>query len=257
MKEAIIRSPTFSDRESLDTRECDTQKVELEIGKVIEQILSLYNAAGLDVRLVGSLARAASLQESVIPLLQIYIRDVDIVIINEHNPLVAEKILKQANTLIETCPYIPLVDEVYHHKIIFNGKSGYIRYKDIVIPINKSVFQVHEGVIGNTIVPTFTPEVLLHLISLSGAMRPKDFTSLLLFARKLKGKSRSVSETDLYPFHQLLRAMNARYPSDSLLGILRWYYLKMFSESTRNKISPITRFTKSIIKSMIGWTENK
>lgn len=218
-------------------------------------ILRLFSQNNIDLRLVGSLGRSASLSKDPDTLRsERGLRDVDTMIIQRDNQRVKDEIAL-AKTIASPFKF----EEHFIGKIIQQGTKQYVTYKDIRVEVDPRVFDVYEGFLFGIKVPTFHPETLFHLSALYGTIRPKDFKALLAFSRALREKkadSQTLTEDLFEPFHKLSDLRRSLYPMDTFLGDAKYWYQNHFSYNTRRHLAHVVHPTRRLIKPICGWIED-
>ncbi|MBI3980671.1 hypothetical protein HY345_01615 [Candidatus Microgenomates bacterium] len=204
----------------------------------LEKIFSLYQRAGVDARLIGSLGAGVSLNQ---PLTSFYdefqrLRDIDIVLLNETSSAEQPTIKQKASLLAW-----PLtLEEHFRHQIFLQGPVAAIRYKEIAFRVDPVVFSLRSYRLGNIIIPSFDPNTLFHITALYGFMRPKDLKNMLRLRRAIKNRADVLPETLFEPFHRLNIERTKRYKADQVMGHLRWCYHHSFPIPVRKTLSAIT-----------------
>lgn len=230
----------------------DEQIIEL-LQDRLRKIFSEFAQAGIQVCLVGSMGRAASLDQ---PLENLHtfglMKDIDLFIFpHAHQDI--ESILSRVVDIAS--PFS--IDVHFARKITFDETSAEIHYKDIALAVDPIVFEVKSGDLYGVEVPTFDPLTLFHLTSLYGPMRPNDWKVLLKFLRSIRA---SAFETlpDFYfqPFHQLAKERYMRYPLDNFLGSVRWHYHRRVSFENRQKLNSMITPVRSVVEAHLGWIES-
>jgi hypothetical protein len=217
----------------------------------IAEIQELYNSNGINVALVGSLGRYASICQDP-PTLSCPegIKDADMMVLGplKKRP---DGFTKQINLLAH--PFTS--HEHFGESVLFENGGTLIRYKDIELNVNPKIFQIRKGVLFGVEVDTLDPNTLFHLGALYGPFRPKDWKALLDFGRRTRRRPDILPENLFEPFHRLAYLREKRYPKDTLIGKARWAYHKKVSYRRRVSLSRIVAPTRSVISRGCGWIE--
>lgn len=230
--------------------------VELEkaLADRIENIFGLYQNHGITICLIGSLGRAASISENPNKLTsEKGLRDIDILVPKRlGNEILYRNLEIQAQKLAS--PF--WLEELLIGKIIESSDETSIRYKNIKIPVDPTIFEPKESFLFGTRVTTLDPNTLFHLTLLYGSFRPKDLKQLLPFARKLKNRKDILPEELFRPFHALSMARREAYPKEKYIGKLKWVYHKNVPYEMRRRLNFVMRPARKVIKKIVGWEED-
>ena len=233
----------------LEMREVHNQNFEFEqiYRSRLYEVFSFFEKKGVDARLTGSLGRTASLRVNLQDLnAETGKLDIDLLILdsrgNDHTD-----IIKEAKRTVAPIH----LEEVFNGQITLNDSTASIRYKDLTVVVDPTVFSKHQGQIFGIDVPTLDPNTLFHLTSLYGVLRPKDFYDLRKFARYFN-KANVLEERLFLPFHELNKARQNKYKLNQYVGQLRWCYLNEVPEPARELLSPITKPIWNTIRRKMG-----
>jgi hypothetical protein len=218
--------------------EMPNREYEALYGNRLKQLIALYERAGVDLRIVGSIGRAASIGVPVTNFRDEYgkLRDVDFVVVSPADPSLLDQLLDEA--VRRTWPI--QAEEHFKGQIIIGTDSAVIRYKKLTREIDPSVFARFDGHLMGVTIPTFHPQTLLYLTGLSGFMRPKDFYNMTQFARDIENIPTRLPDTLFEPFNDLSREREQTYRIDELMGRLRWFYHTNVPVPVRNSLSRIS-----------------
>lgn len=221
----------------------------------IEIVQNFYKNHGVTTVPVGSLGRMISVENDNLTLvnpLSGRTRDIDLMCI-KCSSTDAEK-----RTLFEEAKNLALpftLEEHFDGKVQLYDEGATIRYKDIVLSVNPRIFGIRNVQFSEFNIDTLDPRTLFHLTALYGPMKPKDFLELISFGRHLRRYPQTLPEEFFEPFHDIAREVKKRYPTDILIGKLRWLYHRKVPFDKRVTLSRIVIPVRRIIKPVCGWIE--
>jgi hypothetical protein len=219
--------------------EGDRVQLERMYADRLQQINSLYSERGLEMRLIGSLGRAASLDETPENFISEYggSRDIDVIVLGADKDI-ASQVKQEAQVIAYPLKF----DQHFDNQIIYEGDTVKIQYREIERAVNPMIFAKKEGTVVGTKIATLNPMTHFHLMVLYGFMRPADWENM----RKFRIKLRQMEPADKLPhelyesFHELNSERKQRYKKDELMGNLRWFYKTNVPTQARNTLSHIT-----------------
>lgn len=200
----------------------------------IQDVLSYYQDRGLDARLIGSLGRQASLRTQN-PIVRVR-SDIDILLLNtdENTPAIIRK-----------------VQQIVKHDVQINfflqkEEKSFIKYRDILVEIDPIILQLRIGSLAGRLIHTLDPNLLFHLTALYLSMRPKDKISSMKYAREIRKNGDCLPEELFKPFHTLMDLKKERYPLDTIVGQLQYFYLKKVPKPLSYVLTPMLGEIKRI-----------
>lgn len=216
-------------------------------------IFDLYKSAGIDLRLVGSYGRHTSLNYPPLSLFgKTELRDIDVMALGNVNTEARAALFEQSQAIAHPFKF----DEHYVGKVIEKEEGIFIRYKDIELEVSPSVFDRKDGQLFGELFPTFDPNTLFHLFALYGPLRLHDWQNSFEFQRKIKSRDDLLPEPLFEPFHRLNDIRRKKYPNDTLVGNLRWYYSKLVPYDKMPMLRCIVQPARATVKKFLGWAEN-
>ncbi|HJZ05626.1 hypothetical protein A2634_05425 [Candidatus Amesbacteria bacterium RIFCSPHIGHO2_01_FULL_48_32] len=206
----------------------------VERGVCLDDIRRRLETAGVDCRVVGSLAVAAYLGDGY----KVKIRDVDILALTNNLGLICElqsrfddeymgskgkKIRVDLGAVIKSDGEIHRIDRV---KIlpqllanIGRDDSGYFLYcNHLTLPIKDEIMKPVNQCFGEEKFITVPPETLLHLyFTRGGSLKPKDLKKIKDLARYTKRHpTPGLVHEDYEIFHEFAKKMRRDYPLQNL-----------------------------------------
>ena len=219
----------------------------------LTQIFDLYTSEGIDVRLVGSYGRFASINNSPVSLYgKTELRDIDIMSLGTVDEDKRSKLFEKSQAVAYPFKF----DEHFIGKVTERENRPFIRYKDIELEIHPSVLARRVGQLFGVEFPTFDPNTLFHLFVLYGPLRLHDWQNSFEFQRKIKGRDNVLPEFLFEPFHRLNDIRRRKYPNDTLVGNLRWYYAKLVPYDKMPMLRCVVQPARGVVKKFLGWAEN-
>ncbi len=207
---------------------------DVELGVCLGDTCQRLERAGVDYRVVGSLAVAAYLGERC----KVKIRDVDILTLTENLGLIrklqlefddkymgskGKRIRVDLGAVIESDGEIHRIDrvEILPQLLANIGRVGsgyFLYYNHLTLSIKEEVMKPVNQCFGGEEFITVPPETLLHLyITRGGSLKPKDLKKIKDLARYTKQHpTPSLVHADYEPFHDFAKKMRLDYPLENL-----------------------------------------
>lgn len=216
-------------------------------------IFNLYRAQGIDLRLVGSYGRYVSLNYAPLSLFgKTELRDIDVMTLGNVNMDTRAALFEQSRAIAYPFKF----DEHYVGKVVEKEEGIFIRYKDIELEVSPQIFDRRNGQLFEESFPTFDPNTLFHLFALYGPLRLHDWQNSFEFQRKIRGREDVLPESLFEPFHRLNNIRREKYPNDTLVGNLRWYYAKLVPYDKMPMLNCVVQPARGVVKKFLGWAEN-
>lgn len=204
----------------------------------IQGVLDYYQDHGLDARLIGSFGRQASLHTEK----PIFLKennsesDIDILLLNSDKNTPA--IIKKAHQIAK--------HDVFTNLFLRREGELFIKYRNILTKVDPKILQLRTGSLAGKPIHTLDLNLLFHLSALYLSMRPKDKISLIKFAEAIKKNKDYLPEELFKPFHILMDLKKERYPLDTTVGKIQYFYLKNVPKPINFVLKPILGTVKKI-----------
>ncbi len=222
----------------------------------LSEVFKAYGQQNLDIRLIGSLGKYASLGQNPPTLISSAhrgLKDIDILFVGSPNRWTDfRKVTKKVQGLaypFEISACVPFTD------IIPAGDRFNLLYKNIEGSVNADIFAPKQATLFDIPVITLDARTLLHLPLLySLVMRKKDRLSSLWLARETNRKP-SLPEELFGGVHEFAEMIYAFYPLDLMVCKSRYYYQQLLPAELRQKIKSGIRPVRALIRKVTGWSD--